>query len=73
MRKSLLTASLLALAVAAPMAHAFEAGDIIVRAGAITVDPQEDSSELKVGGADVAAELDAVRAIDQATRLAVSF
>lgn len=53
MRKSLFTASLLALAVAAPFANAFEAGDIIVRAGAVTVDPQEDSSNLKVGGADV--------------------
>ncbi len=48
MRKSLFTASLLALAVAAPFANAFEAGDIIVRAGAATVDPQEDSSELNV-------------------------
>ncbi|UUY08870.1 outer membrane beta-barrel protein [Pseudomonas sp. J452] len=54
MRKSLLTASLLALAVSAPLAQAFEAGDIIVRAGAITVAPVEDSSELQVGGADVA-------------------
>ncbi len=48
MRKSLFTASLLALAVAAPFANAFEAGDIIVRAGAVTVDPQEDSSNLNV-------------------------
>lgn len=50
MRKSLFTASLLALAVAAPFANAFEAGDIIVRAGAVTVDPQEDSSALEVNG-----------------------
>lgn len=48
MRKSLFTASLLALAVAAPFANAYEAGDIIVRAGAVTVDPQEDSSNLNV-------------------------
>lgn len=46
MRKSLFTASLLALAVAAPFANAFEAGDIIVRAGAVTVDPQEDSGDI---------------------------
>lgn len=52
MRKSLFTASLLALAVAAPFANAFEAGDIIVRAGAVTVDPQEDSSNLNIAGAD---------------------
>jgi len=70
MRKSLLTASLLALAVAAPMAQAFEAGDIIVRAGAITVDPQEDSSELKVGGADVAGTK---ATLDSDTQLGLNF
>ncbi|MCQ2048168.1 outer membrane protein OprG [Stutzerimonas stutzeri] len=46
MRKTLFTASALALALAAPFAQAFEAGDIIVRAGAITVDPHEDSSDI---------------------------
>lgn len=46
MIRKTLTASLLALAVAAPFAQAFEAGDIIVRAGAITVDPSEDSSTI---------------------------
>ena len=70
MRKPLLTASLLALAVAAPMAHAFEAGDIIVRAGAITIDPQEDSSELKVGGADVAGTK---ATLDSDTQLGLNF
>lgn len=49
MRKTLFTASALALALAAPFAQAFEAGDIIVRAGAITVDPHEDSSNVKIG------------------------
>ena len=29
-----------------PFAQAFEAGDIIVRAGAVTVDPREDSSSI---------------------------
>ena len=48
MRTSLFTASLLALAIAAPLAHAHQAGDIIVRAGAITVDPQESSSDIWV-------------------------
>ncbi|WP_312143654.1 MULTISPECIES: OmpW/AlkL family protein [Stutzerimonas stutzeri subgroup] len=46
MRKTLFTASALALALSAPFAQAFEAGDIIVRAGAITVDPHEDSSDI---------------------------
>lgn len=46
MIRKTLTASLLALAVAAPFAQAYEAGDIIVRAGAIIVDPQEDSGNI---------------------------
>lgn len=46
MRTSLFTASLLALAIAAPLAQAHQAGDIIVRAGAITVDPQESSGNI---------------------------
>jgi outer membrane protein len=37
------------MALAAPFAQAHQAGDIILRAGAITVDPQEQSSELWVG------------------------
>ncbi|WP_213941549.1 OmpW family outer membrane protein [Pseudomonas sp. dw_612] len=48
MNKSKLSASLFALALAAPLAHAHEAGDIIVRAGAITVNPKADSSSVKV-------------------------
>ncbi len=51
MRKSLFSASILAMALAAPFAHAYQAGDIIVRAGAATVDPHEDSSALKLNGA----------------------
>jgi outer membrane protein len=46
MRTTLFTASLLALAIAAPLAQAHQAGDIIVRAGAITVDPREDSGPI---------------------------
>ena len=46
MLKSLFSASLLALAVASPAAFAHQAGDIIVRGGAATVDPQEDSSRI---------------------------
>lgn len=50
MCKTLFTASLLAVALAAPFAQAHQAGDVIVRAGAITVDPHEDSGEVKAGG-----------------------
>lgn len=46
MRNSILAASLLALAVASPAALAHKEGDIIVRGGAATVDPQEDSSRI---------------------------
>lgn len=49
MRKTLFAASALALAIAAPIAQAHQAGDIIVRAGAITVDPREDSGNIWVG------------------------
>src|SRR5690606_36788222 len=34
---------------AAPFAQAHQAGDVIVRAGAITVDPREDSGDIYVG------------------------
>lgn len=55
MRKTLLATSLLAAAVAAPSAAlAHQAGDIIVRAGAVTVTTHENSSKLKVDGAKVA-------------------
>ncbi|GFM57759.1 OmpW/AlkL family protein [Pseudomonas capsici] len=54
MNKSLLRASLIALAIAAPTAaQAYEAGDFIVRAGAAHVDPREDSGELKFDGTKV--------------------
>ncbi|MBT8768005.1 OmpW family protein [Pseudomonas boanensis] len=54
MHKHLLTASLLALAIASPLAQAHKAGDVIVRAGAATVDPREDSSDLSIAGTKVA-------------------
>ncbi|MDY0250416.1 MAG: OmpW family outer membrane protein [Pseudomonas sp.] len=49
MRTTLFATSLLALAIAAPSVQAHQAGDIIVRAGAITVDPHESSSDIFVG------------------------
>ena len=54
MRKTLFTASVLAMAIAAPFAQAHQAGDVILRAGAITVDPREDSGSLKFDGANAA-------------------
>ena len=53
MNKSLLGASLVALALAAPGANAHQAGDFILRAGAITTAPNEDSGEIKLDGARV--------------------
>ena len=48
MRTTLFATSLLALAIAAPSVQAHQAGDIIVRAGAITVQTKENSSSVKV-------------------------
>lgn len=48
MNKSLLSASLFALALVAPVANAHEVGDILIRAGAITVNPKAGSSIVKV-------------------------
>ncbi|MDY7562071.1 OmpW family outer membrane protein [Pseudomonas sp. 10B1] len=55
MHKSLLGASLFALALSASLvAQAHEAGDIIVRAGAAVVAPNEDSGNLKFDGVKAA-------------------
>ncbi|MCF7203904.1 OmpW/AlkL family protein [Pseudomonas oligotrophica] len=70
MRKTLFTASALALALAAPFAQAFEAGDIIVRAGAITVDPHEDSGNVKIAGVG---SIDAQATLDSDTQLGLNF
>lgn len=48
MRKTLLASTLLATAAATPAAFAHEAGDIIVRAGAIHLGTHESSSRIKV-------------------------
>ena len=48
MRTTLFATSLLALAIAAPSVQAHQAGDIIVRAGAITVQTKENSSSVKL-------------------------
>lgn len=72
MRTSIFTASLLALAIATPLAQAHQAGEIIVRAGAITVDPQESSSDIWVGAlnTDVAGTQ---ATLDSDTQLGLNF
>ncbi|MDY6840344.1 MAG: outer membrane protein OmpW, partial [Pseudomonadota bacterium] len=40
-----------AVMVTAPVAQAFEAGDFVVRAGAVQVDPDDSSDSITVGGA----------------------
>jgi len=66
----LLGASLVALALVAPVAHAHQAGDFIVRAGAATVSPNEDSGELKLDGA----KLSGTKAtLDSDTQLGLAF
>ena len=72
MRTSLFTASLLALAVAAPLAQAHQAGDIIVRAGAVTVDPREDSGNIWVGALDTAVP-GTKATLDSDTQLGLNF
>ncbi len=47
MRTSLFAASALAIAIATPTVHAHQAGDIIVRAGAVTVQTHESTSSVK--------------------------
>ena len=54
MRTTLFATSLLALAIAAPSVQAHQAGDIIVRAGAVTVQTKESTSSVKVDRPDYA-------------------
>jgi outer membrane protein len=71
MHKSLLSASLFALALAAPLA---QAGDIIVRAGAITVNPKADSSSVKVDQGPLAgANLGGKATMNSDTQLGLNF
>ncbi|WP_144170345.1 OmpW family protein [Pseudomonas sp. Kh13] len=70
MNKSLLSAALAALALAAPAAHAHQAGDIIVRAGAITTAPNESSGDLKFDGNKVSGTK---ATLDSDTQLGLTF
>ncbi|MEO4017671.1 OmpW/AlkL family protein [Pseudomonas rossensis] len=74
MHKSKLCASLFALALATPLAYAHEAGDIIVRAGAITVNPKADSSSVKVDqGPLKGADLGGKATMSSDTQLGLNF
>ncbi|SEP96197.1 outer membrane protein, partial [Azotobacter beijerinckii] len=48
--KSLFALSLVGMALAAPYATAHERGDIIMRAGLVTVDPHEESEDIRLHG-----------------------
>ncbi len=61
---------MLALAVASPAAFAHKEGDIIVRAGAITVAPNEDSGSVHVGGAP---QTGTKATLDSDTQLGLNF
>ena len=58
-----------ALLAASVTAHAHQAGDIIVRAGAVTVDPREDSSGIALGAADLGGKA----TLDSDTQLGLNF
>ncbi|WP_223444968.1 MULTISPECIES: OmpW/AlkL family protein [Pseudomonas] len=74
MNKSMLSASLVALVLAAPLAHAHEAGDILIRAGAITVNPKADSSSVKVDQGPLAgADLGGKATMSSDTQLGLNF
>ncbi|SFM64325.1 OmpW/AlkL family protein [Halopseudomonas yangmingensis] len=75
MSKTIRTAAALLLAPAllasAISAQAHQAGDIIVRAGAVTVDPREDSSNLKLAGIGALPGTSAT--LDSNTQLGLNF
>ncbi|WP_248746828.1 OmpW family outer membrane protein [Pseudomonas sp. MWU12-2037] len=70
MHKSLLSASLVALALAAPLAHAHQAGDFIVRAGTATVAPNDSSGDLKLDGTRISGTK---ATVDSDTQLGLAF
>ncbi|MFB0962032.1 MAG: OmpW family outer membrane protein [Pseudomonas sp.] len=74
MRTTLFATSLLALAIAAPSVQAHQAGDIIVRAGAITVQTKENTSGVKGDrGILEGANLGGQASINNDTQLGLNF
>ena len=72
MRTSILASSILALAIAAPAVQAHQAGDIIVRAGAVTVQTKENSSSVKVDR-PAATNLGGKASVNNNTQLGLNF
>lgn len=70
MNKTLFSASLITLALAAPVAHAHQAGDFILRAGAITTAPNENSGDIKLDGTKVSGTK---ATLDSDTQLGLAF
>ncbi len=74
MRTTLFATSVLALAIAAPSVQAHQAGDIIVRAGAITVQTHENTSSVKGDrGALAGANFGGKVTLDNDTQLGLNF
>ncbi|MFD1260825.1 OmpW/AlkL family protein [Entomomonas asaccharolytica] len=74
MKKSILATTVLAIALAAPMVQAHKAGDIIIRAGAVTVDPHESSGNVKIKHGPLAGNNIGGRAtLDSDTQLGLNF
>ncbi len=75
MRTTLFATSVLALAIAAPSVHAHQAGDIIVRAGAITVQTGESTSGVKGdrGTLSTLGDLGGKATINNDTQLGLNF
>ncbi|NLY13866.1 MAG: outer membrane beta-barrel protein [Gammaproteobacteria bacterium] len=74
MRTTLFATSVLALAIAAPSVQAHQAGDIIVRAGAVTVQTKENSSSVKVDRGPLAGKnLGGKASINNDTQLGLNF
>ena len=74
MRTTLFATSVLALAIAAPSVQAHQAGDIIVRAGAITVNTHENSSSVSVDRGGLAGtDLGGKATLSNDTQLGLNF
>ncbi|MGK0442487.1 MAG: outer membrane protein [Pseudohongiellaceae bacterium] len=69
MRKSNLTLLILASLLTTQHATGFEKGDVIVRVGAVNVSPDDSSSNVFAGGADLGVSL----SVDDDTQLGLNF
>ncbi len=70
MRKSIFAVSLLAAALVSPLANAYQQGDVIVRAGAATVSPNDNSSNFTNS---LAGNLDGDVTVGSDTQLGLTF